>query len=95
MVMSIVKFIFKDKLARTMSILNFWIRNDIYTKQKNQLFAGPNEVEWQCPNFPGRFQPSILGDEKLNFRVRDDNGWFLLSMFTIHGIITDFTDIIK
>ena len=32
-------------------------------------------VSWQCPIFPGRLQPSIVGDEKLNFCVRDENRW--------------------
>ena len=29
------------------------------------------------PIFPGRFQPSILGTDELNFRVRNGNGWTL------------------
>ena len=52
-------------------------------------------MRWQCPDFPGRVQPSIFGDEKLNFRVRNDNGWILLSIFTITGIITELTEVIK
>ena len=29
------------------------------------------------PIFPGRFQPSIVGTDELNFRVRNGNGWTL------------------
>ena len=29
------------------------------------------------PIFPGRLQPSIFGTAKLNFRVRNGNGWTL------------------
>ena len=32
---------------------------------------------WHRPIFPGRFQPSILGTDELNFRVRNGNGWTL------------------
>ena len=34
------------------------------------------------PIFPGRHQPSILGDRELNFRVRDGNGWNLKAIDT-------------
>ena len=33
---------------------------------------------WHRPIFPGRFQPSIVGADELNFRVRDGNGWTLI-----------------
>ena len=52
-------------------------------------------TRWQCPNFPGRVQPSIFGEEKLNFRVRNENGWALLSIVTITCIITDCSGIIN
>ena len=29
------------------------------------------------PIFPGRVQPSIVGTDELNFRVRNGNGWTL------------------
>ena len=32
-------------------------------------------VPWQCHIFPGRLQPSIFCDEKLNFCVRDGYRW--------------------
>ena len=39
--------------------------------------------------FPGRRQPSIFDDWKLNFCVRDENRWILPSIATGYGIITD------
>ena len=38
------------------------------------------------PIFPGRLQPSIVGETELNFRVRDGNGW------TLSPINTNFVD---
>ena len=38
------------------------------------------------PIFPGRYQPSIVGADELNCRVRDGNGWALIA------ISTDFVD---
>ena len=40
--------------------------------------------------FPGRRQPSIFDDWKLNFCVRDENRWILPSIATGYGIITDY-----
>ena len=37
---------------------------------------------WQCPIFPGRFQPSIFGADELNFRVRYGYGWTLIAIIT-------------
>ena len=34
------------------------------------------------PIFPGRRQPSIVGANELNFRVRDGNGWTLTAIST-------------
>ena len=34
------------------------------------------------PIFPGRYQPSIVGDNELNYRVRDGNGWSLKAIDT-------------
>ena len=47
-------------------------------------------VIWRCPIFPGRCQPSIFGDEKLNFCVRDENRWAfsLLSPNLVDGLKT-------
>ena len=36
----------------------------------------------QYPTFPGRCQPSNIGAWRLNFRVRDGNGWYPLAMVT-------------
>ena len=52
-------------------------------------------INQQCSIFPGRYQPSIFDDEKLNFCVRDGNRWDLLSIATGYGIITTFVEIIK
>ena len=40
---------------------------------------------WHRPIFPGRFQPSIVGTDELNFRVRDGNGWTLAVKDTNYG----------
>ena len=32
--------------------------------------------------FPGRFQPSIVSTDELNYRVRDGNGWTLIAKNT-------------
>ena len=37
---------------------------------------------WRRPIFPGRFQPSIFGVDELNYRVRDGNGWTLITIDT-------------
>ena len=34
------------------------------------------------PIFPGGLPPSIFGAEKLNYRVRDGNGWTLFAINT-------------
>ena len=41
------------------------------------------------PIFPGRHQPSIVGANELNFRVRDGNGWTLIAIST-DSISTSF-----
>ena len=47
------------------------------------------------PIFPGRFRPSIVGTEELNYRVRNGNGWTLSVIGTdfikpdLSGMITD------
>ena len=44
------------------------------------------------PIFPGRYQPSILGDRELNYRVRNGNGWNLKAIDTgkIYGKRSDY-----
>ena len=42
------------------------------TEAKPRFFACQHR-----PIFPGRFQPSIVGTNELNFRVRYGNGWTL------------------
>ena len=34
------------------------------------------------PIFPGRLQPSIVGADELNCRVRNGNGWTLIAINT-------------
>ena len=34
------------------------------------------------PIFPGRHQPSIVGRDELNYRVRNGNGWTLVLIST-------------
>ena len=54
---------------------------------------GPSPAKYffqQCSIFPGRHQPSIFDDEKLNFCVRDVYRWILFSIATGNGIITSF-----
>ena len=34
------------------------------------------------PIFPGRLQPSIVGADELNYRVRNGNGWTLIAINT-------------
>ena len=44
-------------------------------QQKTATNASGFLMELQRPIFPARLQASIFGDELLNFRVRDGNGW--------------------
>ena len=37
--------------------------------------------------FPGRFQPSIVSTDELNYRVRDGNGWTLIAINTDYAIV--------
>ena len=39
------------------------------------------------PIFPGRLQPSIVGADELNFRVRNGNGWTLILINTNYFIL--------
>ena len=63
-----------------------------YTKKRPHAVA--LMIIWQCSIFPGRRQPSIFDDEKLNFCVRNENRWILLSIATRSGIITGLPEII-
>ena len=38
------------------------------------------------PIFPGRRQPSIVGRDELNYRVRNGNGWTLILISTNYCI---------
>ena len=63
-------------------------------KTKRQAHAPVLMVIQQCSIFPGRRQPSIFDDEKLNFCVRYVYRWILFSIATGYGIITSFLEII-
>ena len=71
-----------------------WENGTQNTTKKHPL-AGALMINQQCSIFPGRHQPSIFDDEKLNFCVRDGNRWILLSIATGYGIITTFVEIIE
>ena len=49
---------------------------------------------WRLPIFPCRRQHSIFGADELNFRVRNGNGWTLISMDTNY-LLTVFTPLIS
>ena len=57
---------------------------------KKQARAPALMVIQQCSIFPGRYQPSIFDDEKLNFCVRYVYRWILFSIATGYGITTSF-----
>ena len=61
------------------------LSNIIYIT-KNQPRAVGLMVFQQCSIFPGRRQPSIFDDEKLNYCVRNVNRWILFSIATGNGI---------
>ena len=63
-------------------------------KTKRQAHAPVLMIIQQCSIFPGRRQPSIFDDEKLNFCVRYVYRWILFSIATGYGIITSFLEII-
>ena len=46
------------------------------------------------PIFPGRHQPSIVGRDELNYRVRNGNGWTLALISTNYsfGLPEEHTD---
>ena len=52
---------------------------------------------WHRPIFPGRFQPSIVGTDELNFRVRNGNGWTLAVKDTNlwNAVVCDRFDFLK
>ena len=55
------------------------------TFEKNEKTAVITAVLLLCRHrliFPGRFQPSIVSTDELNYRVRDGNGWTLIAKNT-------------
>ena len=73
----------------TCSVLSSPGKMEHETKTKKQPRAVALMVIQQCSIFPGRRQPSIFDDKKLNFCVRYENRWILLSIATGSGIITE------
>ena len=66
----------------TLAMLNLVMfcvfRSVLFRRAKKKTRS--NDLVFSCqhrPIFPGRFQPSIVGTNELNFRVRDGNGWTL------------------
>ena len=57
-------------------------------KTKKHPHADAFMIFQQCSIFPGRRQPSIFDDEKLNFCVRYVYRWILFSIATGNGIIS-------
>ncbi len=56
------------------------------TIELRRNIAGPNSIEsgpvLAPPILPGRRQPSIVGRDELNYRVRNGNGWALILIST-------------
>ena len=55
--------------------------------------AGPclkQEPVLALPIFPGRRQPSIVGRNELNYRVRNGNGW-TLALISTNSMSSGFT----
>ena len=56
------------------------------TIELRRNISGPSSVEPRpvlaLPIFPGRRQPSIVGRDELNYRVRNGNGWTLILINT-------------
>ena len=51
------------------------------TKKKSDSLTTVAQV-LALPIFPGRHQPSIVGRDELNYRVRNGNGWTLALIST-------------
>ena len=59
------------------------------TGNRTRKRAAPRDVErpspqdvWRRPTLPGPFGPSTIGAGRLNFRVRNGNGWDPAAMVT-------------
>ena len=55
--------------------------------QKNRLTNVKRFSVLALPIFPGRRQPSIVGSDELNYRVRNGNGWTLILINTNYYVI--------
>ena len=54
----------------------------IYWRQKKSDSRKTVAQVLALPIFPGRRQPSIVGRDELNYRVRNGNGWTLALIST-------------
>ena len=65
--------------------------------QKQKRIAYAIRFVLALPIFPGRRQPSIVGRDELNYRVRNGNGWTLIlintnSVFRVTGERLNYKD---
>ncbi len=51
-------------------------------KKEKELHFCSSFFVLALPIFPGRLQPSIVGADELNYRVRNGNGWTLTAINT-------------
>ena len=57
------------------------VKNSSRGKKKSDSLTTVAQV-LALPIFPGRHQPSIVGRDELNYRVRNGNGWTLALIST-------------
>ena len=53
-----------------------------FLKAKTKAVRNAYRFVLALPIFPGRRQPSIVGRDELNYRVRNGNGWTLILINT-------------
>ena len=80
----------QDTTIKNIALFTFTTRTVYHKHYQKELKekTGQPKLTGLCrrrPIFPGRFQPSIVSTDELNYRVRDGNGWDL------NVIDTDFT----
>ena len=79
-----------DSASKAFQPCRTLVGNFLSNITKNQPLAVGLMIFQQCSIFPGRRQPSIFDDEKLNFCVRNVNRWILFSIATGNGITSSF-----
>ena len=85
----------KKKYEKHRNVLVFFLRlrnarcsyfsETVLRNPKHWAFGSFGCKQW--PIFPGRRQPSIVGTEQLNYRVRNGNGWTLHVKITYYRIL--------